>query len=358
MMPSLHIAATKVYLQKTFDIKDLGELRYFLGIEVFRCKYTLDLLRDTGKLGAKPARTPLEANYKDTSDSSPFPDIERFRRVVGKLIYLTLTRPDLSFAVHQVSQWMHAPTLHHWHMVDRILRYLKGLPGMGIWMHNNQHTEIVGYYDADWARDKADRKSTTGYCTFVGGNLVTWRSKKQTVVARSSAEAEYRAMANTTSEIIWLKTLLGELRLDSTSPVTLHCDNQAAIHIATNPVFHERTKHIEVDCHFIREKILQGIISLSYTKSTDQLAYIFTKATSTDVLHYLVGKLGMHDFYMPSLRGNIGGDIYERGNSDLNKSGQHEDLGHKDLGLTKDKDDGPDDVDPNAQGASSSSFQP
>ncbi|XP_010527203.1 PREDICTED: uncharacterized protein LOC104804587 [Tarenaya hassleriana] len=142
-------------------------------------------------------------------------------------------------------------------------------------------------------------------------------------------------MANTTSEIIWLKTLLGELGRDSTSPITLHCDNQAAIHIATNPVFHERTKHIEVDYHFVREKVLQDIISLSYMKSCDQLADIFTKATSTYVLHCLVGKLDMYDLYTPSLRGNIGGNTHDEENSDMDKAGTNH------FGLSNLLNDGP-----------------
>ncbi|XP_019059139.1 PREDICTED: uncharacterized protein LOC109117059 isoform X2 [Tarenaya hassleriana] len=212
---------TKSYLHQVFDIKDLGSLKYFLGIEVCRVfddlflsqrKYVLDLLRETGKLGAKPVRTPIEEHFKDQREGELLENAEQYRRVVGKLIYLTITRPDLSFAVHQVSQWMHAPTTFHWQMVDRILKYLKGTPNKGLWMRRNKHTKIIAYCDADWAGDRSDRKSTTGYCTFVGGNLVTWKSKKQNVVSRSSAEAEYRAMANTTSEIVWLKQTLEELR--------------------------------------------------------------------------------------------------------------------------------------------------
>jgi hypothetical protein len=121
-------------------------------------------------------------------------------------------------------------------------------------MKNNNSNKICGYSDSDWA-GSYDRKSTTGYCTFVGGNLVTCKNKKQNVIARSSAEAEYRAMASTTSELIWIKQLLVELGINTREPMKMYCDNQAACHIASNPVFHERTKHIEVDCHFICEKI-------------------------------------------------------------------------------------------------------
>ena len=149
-------------------------------------------------------------------------------------------------------------------------------------MTNIVHTQITGYSDSDWAGNALDRKSTTGFCVFLGGNLISWRSKKQHVVARSSAEAEYRAMASAACELIWLKSLLLNMGITSKIPMTLFCDNQAAMHIAamhigTNPVFHERTKHIEVDCHFIRQQVQLQIIEPSYIRSHDQLADIFTK---------------------------------------------------------------------------------
>ncbi|KAG7533197.1 Integrase catalytic core [Arabidopsis thaliana x Arabidopsis arenosa] len=295
------IQDTKDFLKSVFDIKDLGELKYFLGIEVCRSKeglflsqrkYTLDLLDEVGKLGAKPAKTPLEDDYKarrkGEHDNKPFEDPTKYRRLVGKLIYLTITRPDICFAVNVVSQQMQAPTQHHWNMVNRILKYLKGAPGQGIWMGCNRNTEIIGYCDADYAGDKNDRRSTTGYCTFIGGNLVTWRSKKQKVVSLSSAEAEYRAMRKLTTELMWLKALLKDFGIDTPQPITMHCDNQAAIHIATNSVFHERTKHIEVDCHKVREQIQLGVILPHYTESEEQLADIFTKGASTKVFNEVV----------------------------------------------------------------------
>jgi hypothetical protein len=163
----------------------------------------------------------------------------------------------------------------------------------------NNNTEIVGYCDADWAGDRNDRKSTTGYCTFIGGNLVTWKTKKQKVVACSTAESEYRAMKKLTNEVTWLKMLLQDFGIEQNSPITIHCDNQAAIHIATNSVFHERTKHIETDCHKVREKIEEGIIIPCYTRSEDQLADIFTKAASLKVCNHIYDKLGLVDLTRP-----------------------------------------------------------
>jgi hypothetical protein len=161
---------------------------------------------------------------------------------------------------------MHAPRTTHLEAVNRILRYLKKSPSQGISMRKNITNIIVGYSDADWA-GSYDRKSTTGYCTFVGGNLVTWKSKKQNVVARSSAEAEYQAMASTTSELIWIKQLLEDMKITYSEPIQMYRDNQAARHIASNPVFHERTKHIEVYCHFVREKVQAGIIETPFVRS-------------------------------------------------------------------------------------------
>jgi len=141
---------------------------------------------------------------------------------------------------------------------------------------------------------------TTGYCVFVGGNLVSWRSKKQNVVSRSSAESEYRAMAQSTCEILWIQHLLAEVGLNPSFPAKLWCDNQAALHIASNPVYHERTKHIEVDCHFVREKIQENVISTGYVKTGEQLGDIFTKALNGTRVEYLCNKLGMINIYAPT----------------------------------------------------------
>ncbi|WZZ50850.1 hypothetical protein YC2023_050957 [Brassica napus] len=303
------IIATKEFLKSMFEIKDLGEMKYFLGIEICRSKeglfmsqrkYTLDLLKGAGAYGGKTARMPMEDGYKvpregEIEDSKPYQDPKLYRKLVGKLIYLTITRPDICFAVNQVSQHMQVPKDHHWRMVERILMYLNGSPDQGIWMGCNGSTEVVGYCDADWAGDRADRRSTTGYCTFIGGNLVTWKSKKQKVVSCSSAEAEYRAMLKLTNELVWIKGILKHLEIDQTTPMTMHCDNQAAIHIASNSVFHERTKHIEVDCHKVRQMIILGVILPCYTRSEDQLADVFTKAARQKTMESIHIRLGLID---------------------------------------------------------------
>jgi hypothetical protein len=304
------ILQLKQYLSNQFQTKDLGKLRYFLGIEVAQSKdgivisqrkYAMDILEETGLLNAKPVDTPMDPNVKLLpNQGEPLSDSGRYRRLVGKLNYLTVTRPDISFAVSVVSQFLNSPCQEHMDAVIRILKYIKGAPGKGLIYKDRGHTQIVGYSDADWAGSPIDRRSTSGYCVLVGGNLISWKSKKQNVVARSSAEAEYRAMALVTCELIWLKQLLKELQFEDTRPMTLICDNQAALHIASNPVFHERTKHIEIDCHFVREKIESGDIVTNFVNSNDQLADVFTKSLRGPRINYICGKLGAFDLYAPA----------------------------------------------------------
>ena len=173
---------------------------------------------------------------------------------------------------------MSAPRSTHYAAVLRILRYLKGTLFHGLFYSAQSPLVLRAFSDADWAGDPTDRRSTTGYCFLLGSSLISWRSKKQTFVARSSTEAEYRALADTTSELLWLRWLLKDLGVSTSSTTPLYCDNQSAIHIAHNDVFHERTKHIEIDCHFIRYHLLHGALKLFSVSSKDQLADIFTKS--------------------------------------------------------------------------------
>jgi hypothetical protein len=303
------IASLKNFLPTQFTTKDLGTLKYFLGVEVSRCKkgiflsqrkYVLDLLSETGKLGAKPCSSPMTPNLQLMREGVPFEDPGRYRRLVGKLNYLRVTRPDIAYSVSVVSQYMSSPTVDHWKAVEQILCYLKGAPGRGIVYSDHGHNKIECYSDSDWAGSKEDRRSTSGYCVFFGGNLISWQSKKQQVVSRSSAESEYRAMAKAVCEIVWVHEFLNEVGLNVPIPAKLWCDNQAALHIASNPVFHERTKHIEIDCHFVREKIQRGLISTGYMRTEDQLGDIFTKALNGVRIDYLCNKLGMINIYAPA----------------------------------------------------------
>ena len=304
------IKATKEYLKQHLDTRDMGTPRYFLGIEfayqkgqmaLSQRKYALDLLEETGLLGCKPATSPMESRPKFWDTDSPLlDDADRYRRLLGKLIYLTVTRPDIVYTVSVLSQFMQEPRQVHWEGALRVLAYIKHAPGRGLIYRRHGHLRVEAYSDAGYAGDKGDRKSTTGFCTYVGGNLVTWRSRKQKVVSCSSAEAEYRAMAETAREMVWVHSLLTNLGVTTPVPMPMQCDNQAAIFIASNPTFHERTKHIEIDCHYIRDKVLSGMISTPHVSSSSQLADIFTKSLAGVSYDSLCSKLGMFDLYAPA----------------------------------------------------------
>ncbi|RZC11556.1 Retrovirus-related Pol polyprotein from transposon RE1 [Glycine soja] len=293
----------KASLAGEFEIKDLGSLKYFLGMEVARSKkgivesqqkYILDLLKETGMMGCRPANTPIDPNQKLRSEDKGDPvDTTRYQRLVGRLIYLSYTRPNIAFVVSLVSQFMQSPHEEHLEAVHRILRYLKSTPGRGLFFKKTGQQAIEVFTDAVWAGSITDRKSTSGYCTFVWGNLVTWRSKKQDVVARTCAKVEYRAMAQVVCEILWLKRILEELQLLMTLLMKLYCDNKAAISISRNPVQHDRTKHVAIDRHFIKEKVDAGLICMPFVPSSQQVADILTKGLFRPNFEFLLHDLNI-----------------------------------------------------------------
>ncbi|CAL1379865.1 unnamed protein product [Linum trigynum] len=301
------IQRVKGFLHDQFSIKDLGVLKYFLGIEVARSrtgmvlsqrKYTLDILKDAGALAVKPCSFPIEQNHHLTRIEGPAAkDPSGFRRLVGRLQYLTVTRPDIVYAVNILSQAVHSPRQEHEDAAQRVLRYLKGAPGRGLLFPTGGTLSLTAYCDADWGGCQHTRRSTTGYFIRLGDSPISWRTKKQSVVARSSAEAEYRAMASTVSELVWLRWLLSELGISCSSSTPLYCDNQAALHIAANPVFHERTKHVEMDCHFVRERVTSGEIAPRKISSQNQVADMFTKGLGGEQFAFLTSKLGVHDIH-------------------------------------------------------------
>ncbi|GJZ98671.1 uncharacterized mitochondrial protein-like protein [Tanacetum coccineum] len=270
------IELLKAELSHRFAMKDLSLLRYSLGIEVAsspkgyllsQSKYIADLFDHARMTDNKIADIPIDAKAKYTpTDGDPLPDPSLYRTIVGSLVYLTVTRPDIAYDVH-IFQTLLFPS--------------------------TSSLDLHAYCDVDWAGDSVTRKSTTGFCIFLRDSRISWKSKKQDILSKSSTEAEYRAMAVTTSEIVWLHWLLADMGVQITSPTPLYCDNRSAIQIARNTVFHERTKHIEIDCHFTRHHLQAGTISLPFVPSALQIADIFTKPHSGPRFCFLSDKLSM-----------------------------------------------------------------
>ena len=282
------IDEVKIKLSDRFKLKDLGDLKFFLGLEVARSKkgifvsqrhYALQLLEDMGLLAAKPANTPMVSHlYHSANNGELIDDPSKYRRLIGRLLYLTFTRPDISFTVNKLSQFLTSPTVVHWQAAIHLLKYIKKQPGQGIFLSAQSSTQIRAFCDSDYGMCLDTRRSTTGFCVFVGDSLISWKSKRQSVVSRSSTEAEYRAMAITTTELVWMRQLLKDFGVTVADPTLLFCDNKSALDLASNPTFHERTKHIEIDCHYVREKVMDKTIKFLPVRTHLQLADMFTKA--------------------------------------------------------------------------------
>ncbi|GKD86994.1 ribonuclease H-like domain-containing protein, partial [Tanacetum coccineum] len=254
-------------LHQEFAMTDLSSLNYFLGISVTRDssglflsqkKYAIELLDRAYMDHCNPSRTPIDTESKLRSDGDPVSDPTLYRSLAGSLQYLTFTRPDISYAVQQVCLYMHDPREPHFSALKRILRYVRGTLDYGLQLFSSSTTDLVAYSDADWAGCPTTRRSTSGYCVFLGNNLLSWSSKRQPTLSRSSAEAEYRGVANAVAETCLLRNLLRELHTPLTSATLVYCDNVSAVYLSCNPVQHQRTKHIEIDIHFVRDLVAAG----------------------------------------------------------------------------------------------------
>ncbi|GKC65682.1 hypothetical protein Tco_1098280, partial [Tanacetum coccineum] len=222
-------------------------------------KYCTELLSEFGILACKPCSTPIKTNPEDKKLISKYGDEE-------------------ALTVHCLSQVMHSPMKSQLRLAFRVLRYLKGEPGCGITFKGCDHNNLRVFVDSDWAKCKVTKRSITRYSVFLGNNLVSWKSKKQSVVSRSSTEAEFRAMCNVCCEIMWIKKILTDLQVDIDLPIEMNYDNNSATQISANPVLHERSKHFEIDLYFLREKIASGFIKPKKIKFEDNIADLFTKA--------------------------------------------------------------------------------
>lgn len=274
-------------------------------------KYCLELLCEYGLLAAKPVDSPLPVNtilnYFENESDKVLNNITNYQKLVGKLIYLTNTRPDISYVVHCLSQHMHKPLKSHFKASLRVLKYLKGSPGTGLQFNKVSDLKLRAYTDADadWAKCPITRKSVTCFCVFLGDSLTSWKRKKHATLSRSSAEAEYRSLASTTCEVIWLGNMLHSLGLKNLFPVDIFCNNSAAIQIAANPVFHERTKHFELDIHLVREKVAAGVIKTIKIPTNNHVADIFTKCLGQIQHKVLCKKLGLLDMFAGELSSGV-----------------------------------------------------
>ncbi|CAJ2633694.1 unnamed protein product [Trifolium pratense] len=292
----------KKEMTKEFEMTDIGLMSYYLGIEVKQEDhgilitqegYAKEVLKKFKMDDANPVSTPMECGIKlSKHGEGETVNPSLFKSLVGSLRYLTCTRPDILYAVGVVSRYMEHPRTTHLKAAKRILRYIKGTTNLGLYYSVSDDYKLVGYSDSDWGGDVDDRKSTSGFVFYIGNTAFTWMSKKQPIVTLSTCEAEYVAATSCVCHAIWLRNLLKELSLPQKEPTKIFVDNKSAIALAKNPVFHDRSKHIDTRYHYIRECVSKNDVKLEYVKTDDQVADIFTKPLKREhfvKLRYLLG---------------------------------------------------------------------
>ncbi|KAD2804715.1 hypothetical protein E3N88_38092 [Mikania micrantha] len=305
------IKKVKGQLEESFEMSDLGLLNYYLGIEVKQdesgitiCQkgYAQKILKETSMKDCNPTSFPMEPGLKlSKEDDSPNVDPTQFRKWIGCLQYLTHTRPDLSYSVGYVSRFMQSPKETHKQALKQILRYVKGSTNLGLWYERKGNKTLYGYSDSSYSIDKDDGRSTSGLVFYYDGAPVAWNSQKQGTVALSSCEAEFMAATSAACQAIWLQRLLAEILGEKEEKVTIKVDNQSALALMRNPVFHGRSKHIDTRYHFIRECVEDGRIDVKHVSGTEQKADILTKALPRLKHEEMKKKLGLKE--ITSLRG-------------------------------------------------------
>ena len=291
-------------MHSEFEMSMMGELNYFLGLQIKQtkegifinqAKYVKDLLKKFDFEGMKPLSTPMSSSIKiDKDENGKAVDITKYRGMIGSLLYLTASRPDIMYSVCLCARYQSNPKESHLNAVKRIFRYLSGTKNLGLWYPKGTHIDLFSYTDADWAGCTIDRKSTSGTCHFLGFALVSWFSKKQNSVALSTAEAEYISAASCCAQVLWMKQTLLDLGL-SYDHVPIMCDNTSAINLSKNPVLHSRTKHIEIRHHFLRDHVQKGDITLEFISTNHQIADILTKPLALERFASLRRGLGLLD---------------------------------------------------------------
>lgn len=292
----------KIQLMDVFDMKDLGEAKHCLGIRITRTKksialdqqqYIEEILKKFKMSDCNPISTPMDPNQKLSKNENGTKTDKPYRELIGSVMFLVqCTRPDLAYVVSSLSRFNNSPSEEHWTAAKRLLRYLKGTIDNKLIFNKDGNSEIIGYSDASWANDSEDRRSVTGYAFKLQGGTISWNAKRQPTIALSSNEAEYMAISATTQEAMWWKGFVNEIECTD-KPIEIHSDSQSAICLAENGNYSQRTKHIDVRHHFIREKIANKQIKLKYLSTANQVADIFTKALNSDKIQYFKKAMGL-----------------------------------------------------------------
>ena len=293
----------KSAMKDEFDMTDLGRMKYFLGVEVTQNnegifisqrKYAQDVLLRFGMNNSNATKTPMVPGVKLTKDEAGIRvDATQYKQMIGSLMYLTVSRPDLMYVMSLVSRYMETPTEVHMMAVKRILRYIKGTSELGIHYRRGEEIEgIVAYSDSDYAGDLDDRRSTSGYVFMMGTGAVAWCSKKQAVVTLSTTEAEYISAAVCACQVIWMLRVLNHLGWEQES-CKIYCDNSSTIKLFRNPIMHGRSKHIAIRYHFLRDLAKDGVVELKYCNTQNQTADIMTKPLKLDSFIKLREQLGL-----------------------------------------------------------------
>ena len=292
-------------MQSKFQMSMMGKMSYFLGLQVnqndegifiSQRKYTKELIAKFCPEKTKSLRIPMSTSSQITLDEEGEPvNPTAYRGIIGSLLYLTASRPDISYAVGVCARFQANPKKSHMEAARRIVRYLKATESLGIWYPKSDGISLSGFSDSDFGGCRIDRKSTSGTCQFLGHKLISWFSKKQHSVATSTTEAEYVAAASCCAQILWIRQQLRDYGIE-TGCVPIFCDNNSAMCITKNPVHHSRTKHIDIRHHFIRDHVEKGDISVDYIRTDDQLADIFTKPLPEVRFKELCIKLGLLEF--------------------------------------------------------------
>jgi hypothetical protein len=295
----------KQQLRSHFTITEMGFPQALLGIEVVRndraitlhqSSYLKRLVEDTGMEESNHVHTPIiPQQFNTESPQLSTEEQQNYQNILGRVMYsMVATRPDLAFSVGYLGRYTATPTEEHWTMMKRLLRYINGRKNNGItYKKGKERMNLVGYVDADWGGAE-DRKSTTGYLFLLNNAPISWTSKKQQTVALSSTEAEYIALAQATKEAIWLRKLLKDLGQEQINPTIIYEDNKSAIALASNSSHHQRTKHIDVQYHFIREKIQSKEIAILHAATGDQLADAMTKGLGRNLFNKFLEQVLTH----------------------------------------------------------------